>query len=117
MTLVLTCVMVAGLAGWFALAKWDQANKVATVASALGAVAAVGVAIWVALRSSPSQAERANSRIRVARTGDATAVGAGSSAITGVRANASDTTSLRVRDTGNAQADDGGNAVSGVRLD
>lgn len=115
-TLVLTCVVVAGLAGWFAMAKWDQANKVATMMSALGAVAAVGIAIWIALRSSPSQSGRAG-RIRVANTGGATAMGAGSTAITGVRTNGGDTSSLRVGDTGDAQADSGGNAVSGVHLD
>lgn len=113
--LVVTCAVVAGLSGWFAVARWDQANKVATVASALGAVAAVGVAIWTVLRGSSGGAERVG-RIRVSGTGTATAKGAGSSAVTGVHSNVGDVTAVNVRETGDAKAH-GGSAVSGVHLD
>lgn len=113
--LAVTCVVVAGLGGWFAVASWDESDKVATVASALGAVAAVGVAIWTALRGSPGRAGRVR-RIRVAGTGRATAGGSDSSAITGVRSNTGGASALKVRNTGDAEAADGGNAVSGVHL-
>jgi cytosine/uracil/thiamine/allantoin permease len=114
-TLVVTCAVVAGLGVWFAVAKWDQANKAATVASALAAVAAVGVAVWTALRASSG---RTGSRrtIRAAGTGKATATGAGSSAVSGVRGTAGNEGPVRARNTGEAQADDGGSAVTGVDL-
>lgn len=105
--LLLTCLLVAGLAGWFAVVRWDDANKVAAFTSALGAVAAVGVAIWAALRTSgPGQ-------VTVRRTGRAEARGGGS-ANSGVRGRISG--SVRAEDTGDAVADDG-DASSGVRLD
>lgn len=113
MALVLTCVMVAGLGGWFAVARWDQTNKVATVASALGAVAAVGIAIWTALRDSSGRPRRTGG-IRAAGTGKATARGAGSSATTGVRGKSGGTGALSARDTGDAEAEGGGRAVTGV---
>jgi hypothetical protein len=113
---VVTCVVTAGLGGWFAVARWDQANKLATVASALGAVAAVGVAIWTALRGSPGRAGRAR-WIRVSGTGKAMATAPGSSAVSGVRGKPAGDVSLRVRDSGDAEAGGGGNAVSGVQLD
>ncbi|NGY64105.1 hypothetical protein G7043_34810 [Lentzea sp. NEAU-D13] len=105
--LLLTCLVVAGLAGWFAIARWDDANKVAAFASALGAVAAVGVAVWAALRTSGS------GQVTVRRTGRAEARGGGS-ANSGVRGKTSGP--VRVEDTGDAVADDG-DANSGVRLD
>ncbi|MFT7840726.1 hypothetical protein Q5530_31695 [Saccharothrix sp. BKS2] len=107
MVLSLTCLCVAGLGGWFAVARWDDANKVAAFASALGAVAAVGVALWAALRTLPDL------QLDVRGTGLAQARGGGS-ANSGVRGKA--TGSVRVRDTGDAVADDG-DANSGARLD
>ncbi|WP_199561993.1 hypothetical protein [Micromonospora deserti] len=53
------------------MARWDQANQVAAVVSALAAVAALGVAVWSALPSSAGA-------VRVSKTGTATAQGAGS---------------------------------------
>lgn len=47
--LVVTCVVVAGLAVVFGVVQWDRANRIAVVVSALAAVAAVGVAVWAAL--------------------------------------------------------------------
>jgi cytosine/uracil/thiamine/allantoin permease len=112
--LVVTFLVVAGLGVWFAVAQWDQANRVATVASALGAVAAVGVAVWAALRG--SGADEAGS-LRVSRSGTAIA-GRGGTANTGVRASAS---TLRgpvgVNRSGDADASGGGDANSGIRLD
>ena len=114
-TLAVTCVVVAGLGVWFAVAKWDQANKAATMASALGAVAAVGVAVWTTLRASSG---RTGSRrtIRATGTGKATATGTGSSAVSGVRGTAGNEGPTKARNTGEAQADDGGSAVTGVDL-
>ena len=44
-----TAGVVAVLAVVLVLLRWDTANKIAVVVSALAAVAAVGVAIWAAL--------------------------------------------------------------------
>ncbi|XVS67809.1 hypothetical protein ACQPYE_17720 [Actinosynnema sp. CA-299493] len=106
--LLLTCLVVAALGGWFALARWDDANKVAAIASALGAVAAVGVAVWAALRTSA-----ASRSVVVRRTGRAEARGGGA-ANSGVRGRMQGR--VRVDRTGDALADDG-DANSGVRLD
>lgn len=116
MSAVVTCAVVAGLGVWFAVAKWDQADKVATVVSALGAVAAVGVALWTALRGSPGQAGGTGG-VRLSGAGKAAATGPGSSAVSGVRAKAGGPGSVEVRDTGDAKASGGGSAVSGVHLD
>lgn len=105
--LVATCVAVAALGVWFAVARWEDANRIATVASALGAVAAVGIAIWMALRGSGT-----GRSIRVSRTGNAVA-GPGGRANTGVRAGGS-ADSVLVDDTGDADASGGGDANTGV---
>lgn len=104
---VVTCLVVAGLGVWFSQAKWDDANKVAAVLSALGAVAAIGVAIWAALRTSSSGS------VRVSRTGKATA--SGGAANTGFRGESSGG-QIRVERTGDAESD-GGDANTGVRID
>ena len=72
-----TALAVAVLAAVLGVLRWDDANKVAVVVSALAAVAAVGVAIWAALPTSLS-----GKVIRVSRTGRATA-GPGGQANTG----------------------------------
>ena len=77
--LLVTLLAVAGLLAWLAVAKWDSASKVATVVSALAAVAAVGVAVWAALPGSGPTL-----RVIAARTGRATARGGGR-ATSGVR--------------------------------
>ena len=76
--LIASGVVVAALGGWFAVARWDDANKVAAVLSALGAVAAIGVTVWAALRTPPS-----GSSLVVSDTGRAVA-GPGGRAITGI---------------------------------
>jgi Kef-type K+ transport system membrane component KefB len=107
--LVVTLFVVAGLAGWFALAKWDDANKVATVLSALGAVAAVGVAVWIALRAAPGPS------VRVSQTGRATA--SSGEANSGFRSSGGrEVNHVRVDGTGDAESA-GGEANSGVRFD
>ncbi len=110
--MIVTCVLVAGLGMWLTLARWDDANKVATSVSALGAVAAVGVAVWAVVR-----APRSGGSIVVSESGRASATSEGS-AVTGVSGKASvDIGSIRAERTGDAEASGGGNATSGVELD
>lgn len=109
---VVTCLLVAGLGVWFAVARWDDANKVAAVTSALGAVAAVGVAVWAALRSADPQKS-----VTVADTGRSTA-DSGGKAITGVSGRADNVTGpVQVKRTGDAKASGGGDAVTGAQLE
>ncbi|MDQ3886022.1 MAG: hypothetical protein M3308_03155 [Actinomycetota bacterium] len=110
--LVMTCLVVAGLGVWFAVAQWEQASRMATVASALGAVAAVGVAVWAALRG-PVGGRWGS--VRVSDTGKATA-GRGGQANTGVRGKVAGTR-VRVKRTGDADASGGGDANTGFRPD
>ncbi|MEV1120999.1 hypothetical protein AB0I91_38600 [Actinosynnema sp. NPDC049800] len=109
--LITTFIAVAGLGVWFAVAEWADANKIAAVASALGAVAAVGVAVWAALRGTNS-----GRSVVVSHTGDATAE-EGADANTGIRGKARGVGSMQVRNTGNAKATGGGNANTGIQLD
>lgn len=112
--LIVTCLVVAGLAGWFLIAKWDQGDRVATALSALTGVAAVGVAIWAGLRS---QGTEASGSVRVSRSGDAVA-GRDGSANSGVRARLDKSSGrMRVDRSGDAQASAGGETNTGVRLD
>ncbi|MGX7827879.1 hypothetical protein ACTG9Q_22605 [Actinokineospora sp. 24-640] len=105
----MTCALVAGLGGWFAVARWDQADRVAAIVSALGAVAAVGVAVWAAVRA-PQGAS-----VRVSRTGDATAHGG--QANTGVSGEARHLAGPVVAEkTGDAAASGDGDANTGIRL-
>jgi hypothetical protein len=104
-----TCVVVGALAAVFAVSQWDQANRIATVSSALAAVAALGVAVWAALPGSGPGA-------RVSRTGTATAGGPGSRANTGVSGAASMPGAVVADHTGDARATNGGSANSGVDL-
>ncbi|WP_448332027.1 hypothetical protein [Streptomyces sp. DSM 41534] len=117
--LILTCLAVAILGMWLAFVEWGDASKVATVVSALGAVAAVGVAVWAALRA-PS----AGGAVVVSRTGRATSR-AGGRAVTGFSGRvggasgaggAAGSSSVRVEDTGDADSS-GGDAISGVQQD
>ncbi len=110
--LIVSGVVVAALGIWFAVARWDDANKVAAVVSALGAVAAVGVSVWAALR-----APRSRTSLVVSDTGQAIA-GSGGQAVTGVSGRADRVDgSIRVERTGVAKASGGGDAVTGVQLD
>jgi hypothetical protein len=111
-TLLVTCLVVAGLGVWLTMAKWDTASKFTAVISALGAVAAVGVAVWAAL-AGPGLTGGARAR----RTGKATARENGV-AVTGVVVSARKTAAQVEADrTGDADASAGGEATSGVRLD
>ncbi len=105
--LTISLLVVAGLGVWFTLASWNDANKVAAISSALAAVAAIGVAVWAALRN-PS----ADRSITVSHTGKAR----GKRAVTGVSGTAEAAGgSVRVKRTGDATAS--GDAITGVQLD
>lgn len=110
LVLLATCVVVALLAAGFAWLRWQEANKLATVLSALAAVAAVGVAIWAALPASSAV------RTLVLRSGKATS-GPGGRATSGIRGKMPKRTGeVVVKRSGTADASAGGDAVSGVDL-
>lgn len=108
--LVLTCLAVAGLGGWFAVAKWDDASKVATLSAALAGVAAVGVAVWAALPVGKGA-------IRVTGTGDAVA-STGGVANSGLRSSGDNVRgAIDIAQTGKADASGSGTATTGIDLD
>jgi hypothetical protein len=105
---VVTSGVVAVLAVVLVALRWDSANKVAVVVSALAAVAAVGVGIWAAL---PRGGTR--TALWVSRTGNAKA-GVTGSANSGVESPAAALPhDVNVTRTGGSE---GGNANTGVRL-
>ncbi|MFF4988728.1 hypothetical protein ACFY19_16135 [Streptosporangium saharense] len=106
--LVVTCAVVAVFAVVFAVLQWEQANRIATAVASLAGLAAVGVTVWAALPGSGAKA-------RVSNTGKATAHGG--SAVTGVTGPAASVTGeITVDRTGDADASDGGEATTGIRL-
>lgn len=108
--LVVTCVVVAGLAVVFGVVQWDRANRIAVVVSALAAVAAVGVAVWAALPS------RTGTTVTADGTGDAVA-GKGGTANTGVKVSATGLPNrVEAKRTGKADASWGGDANTGIDL-
>ncbi|GAA1009678.1 hypothetical protein Aple_021880 [Acrocarpospora pleiomorpha] len=109
--LAATAVAVAVLAVVFVVLGWERADKVASLASALAGVAAVGVALWAAWPMASG-----GGGLRVLNTGRATVRGDGR-ANTGFSGRADALPSqVRVEQTGNADAGSGGNANSGVEL-
>ncbi len=105
--IVLTCVVVAVVGALFAIVRWEDANRIATAASALAAVAAVGVAVWAALP------RKSDAGTQASRTGSATAHGPGSRANTGVTGPTMPGPAVADR-TGAAEATDRGSANTGV---
>src|SRR5215831_6835860 len=106
-----TAGVVAALAVMLAVVRWDDANKVAVVISALAAVAAIGVGICAA-----PQAASSGGGIRVSRTGRARA-GRGGRANTGYQGQRGLLPdAVRVNRTGDADAPDGGDANTGIQL-
>jgi hypothetical protein len=82
-----TGAVAVGLLVWLTLAQWDLANRVAAIASAVGTVAAAGIAVWAVLRTpptAPSPTPPVGGGIRVEKSGRAD-TGPGGTAITGVR--------------------------------
>lgn len=110
--LLITCVIVAGFGGWFAASRWEDTNRVASVVSALAAVAAVGVAVWAAVRTG-----KVKTSVTVTKTGKGTARqrGQANTGVQGSLAGAADT--LRVTDSGDATASGDSTANTGVKWD
>ncbi len=107
--LVITCSIVAALSASLFLLQWEQANRLATSVSALAGLAAVGVAVWAALRPAAR-----SSCVTVRDSGAARARGIGR-ANSGIRLQGgSNPRDLRVRGSGDATASNGGWAVSGI---
>jgi hypothetical protein len=110
--LSVTFVVVAGLLVWLMMVEWSSASEIATVVSALAAVAAVGVAVWAAL---PGAGEGGGAQ--ASRTGRAVARGK-SIAVSGLVVSGRRSSGrFEARRTGDADASGGGEATSGVRLD
>lgn len=105
MVLVATCVVVAVLGWMFAVSQWETASRIATVASALAGVAAVGVGIWAAL---PGVSQSA---VVVRETSTAKTAGKGN-AVTGYHGSGS-ARPVTVERTGDAEATGDGDAISG----
>lgn len=103
--LIVTCVVVAALGWVFTVTQWETASRIATAASALAGVAAVGVAIWAGLGGF-GQAEHV-----VRDTGPVTTGGAGN-AVSGSRRRRA-RGAVTVERTGEARATGDGDAVSG----
>ncbi|MGH3176679.1 MAG: hypothetical protein ACRDPF_22805 [Streptosporangiaceae bacterium] len=108
MALLATAVVVVVLAAIFMVVRWDTANELAVVISALAAVASLGVAVWAAL---PAVSGRG---IRAIRTGQAT-VGAGGEANTGYKGPSGvQPGEITVDRSGDASAPEGGSANTGI---
>ncbi|MFD4411117.1 hypothetical protein [Streptomyces sp. NPDC058475] len=109
--LMATASAVAVLGVVLTVVRWDDANKMAVVVSALAAVAAVGISVWAALPGGSSRGQG----WQASRTGRAVASQQGQ-ANTGISTPATSApTVVEVNNTGDAEAT-GGDANSGVRI-
>lgn len=106
--LIVTCLLVAALGVWLVIVRWEAGDKIATSVSALAAVAAVGVAVWAALRAS-----RAGTSLVASHTGKATSKT--DKANTGVFVKANMNGSKKAIRTG--EADSESDANTGVQQD
>jgi hypothetical protein len=99
-------VLVFGLAGVFCALSWSRADQLAGIVSALVSVAGLGATVWAAIAA--GSVAGAAPRLRATRTGNASARSSGS-ANTGVITSASGTTggTTSVNRTGDAEAEDG----------
>jgi hypothetical protein len=111
---LVTAVAVVVLGVVLVVLRWDDANKVAVVVSALAAVAAVGVGVWAAW---PAGGGFSSSGWRVSRSGSAFA-GPGGRAVSGAAGRRSSLPDdVRVDRSGDARAAEGGDAISGISGD
>ncbi|MGC3862330.1 hypothetical protein ACPSM1_19330 [Micromonospora chersina] len=107
--LVITLVVVAGLGFWFSVARWDDTSKIASVLSALAGVAAVGVAVWAALRGTATSAE-----VTVKDSGNASSDSGDTN--TGMRGKAAPAgLSVKIKNSGDADSRNG-SSNTGVHL-
>lgn len=123
---------MAGVGALLAVLRWSQADRVAAVVSCLAAVASVGVGVWAAFPASRTEPEPESGGdrgpaapagpahgtvIRVADTGSAIA-GRGGRASSGFSGPADRIRGeFGVERTGDADASEGGDADTGIRLD
>lgn len=107
--LVGTAVLVAGVAVMLIWLRGESANKAATAVSAL---AAVGVAVWTGWPT----VSAGGGRVRVRRAGAATASGAGNANTGVVGRSGAVPGDLVVDGSGDAKASGEGDANSGIRL-
>lgn len=105
--ITVTALAVGGLCGWFSILKWNEAGQVATIVSALAAVASIGMAVWAAVRQPGRRS------ITVKRSGKAVS-GVDGRAVTGVSDTAVTSGDLVVEDSGDADARKGGDAITGI---
>ena len=110
--LLVTCVVVAALAVWFALDQ-RKVSTIATAVSALVAVAALGVGVWTTLRSSTPGPVGTAPTIRVRNTGSAKSGRKGLSVSGAVGGKSAPAASVTVDGSGDAESGDGGTSVSG----
>ncbi|MDT3443151.1 hypothetical protein [Pseudofrankia sp. BMG5.37] len=108
--LLLTCMAVCVTAAVLAVTGENPGTWIATAVAAVAGVAAVGVGVLALLSATGS-----GRQVEVKDTGDATATGVASRAVTGIAGTPGKST-LRVDVTGEADATSGGQAVSGVDL-
>ncbi|WP_156959721.1 hypothetical protein [Nocardia sp. BMG51109] len=107
--LFVTCLVAAGLTAWLASVESGRADTIAQSVSAVFAVAAVGVAVWAALRP----VDRRGPAVTARKTGSAVAVRGES--ISGVQAPPGASGTLESMESGDAIAVDG-RAVSGTQI-
>ncbi|MEV4096700.1 hypothetical protein [Streptosporangium saharense] len=107
-----TAVLVAGVAVMLVWLRWESANKVATAVSALAGLAAVGVAVWAGWPA----VSAGGGRVRVRKTGAATASGTGDANTGVVGRSGAVPGDLTVDGSGDARASGEGDANSGIRL-
>ncbi|RAO00784.1 hypothetical protein [Micromonospora noduli] len=107
--LVITLLVVAGLGFWFSVARWDDASKIASVLSALAGIAAVGVAVWAALRGTAVSSKTIikSSGNATSDSGDANTGVKGKSVPSGI--------SVKIEKSGDAKSKDG-NSNTGLHL-
>ncbi|GHA06033.1 hypothetical protein GCM10010345_08190 [Streptomyces canarius] len=102
--------MVCALATGFALVGPRQADHIATLVSALVAVAGLGIAVWAVVSTVPGRRS-----VQVSDTGGARARGAGSAVSGAVISIRNSAETIEVRNSGAVDAADDGEATSGVR--
>lgn len=110
--IIVTGVVVTGLCVVFVWVGWGNANMLAAVISAVAGVAAVGATVWAAAGQPGVDGSRV--RLRVVRTGAATAT-AGGFANAGIMGRGVDGLEAVAEDTGDARGS--GDANTGIRLD
>lgn len=114
-----TSGLIAGLAAVFSISGWEQADRVVSVVSALTAVEALGLGVWLVLSGGRPLAYQGRSPVAAGTTtalrmGTATASGSDSRANTGISGGLAAAGGVTSAATGDARATGSGIANSGV---